>query len=147
MDNKIKKIKTDNLGYYNSRDMGYIENKNIIITGREKDILKKGGEYIHLRDIENVIIKCNFVEEVAAVSLEDELSDEKLYIYILMKRKKILNENIKYLLKTIKRDLFKTEKPDKIIFIKKMPMTPSGKIIKYSLLSTLNENKIKEIIL
>ena len=147
MDNKIKKIKTDNLGYYNSRDMGYIENKNIIITGREKDILKKGGEYIHLRDIKNVIIKCNFVEEVAAVSLEDELSDEKLYIYILMKRKKILNENIKYLLKTIKRDLFKTEKPDKIIFIKKMPMTPSGKIVKYSLLSTLNENKIKEIIL
>lgn len=145
IDNKIKSIKTDKFGYYNSHDTGYIENKNIIITGREKDILKKRGEFIFLRDIENVIIKCDFVAEVAAVSLEDELSDEKLHIYLLSKKKKILNENIKDLLTTIERDLFKTEKPDKIIFIRKMPKTPSGKIIKYDLLSTLNENKVKEI--
>ena len=64
-----------------------------------------------------------------------------------MKRKKILNENIEYLLTTIEKNLFKTEKPDKIIFIRKMPKTSSGKIIKHNLLSTLNENKIKEIIL
>ena len=147
IDNKVKNIKTDKLGYYNSQDIGYIENKNIVITGREKDILKKRGEFIHLRDIENVIIKCEFVAEVAAVSLEDELSDEKLHVYLCMKRKKILNENIEYLLTTIEKNLFKTEKPDKIIFIRKMPKTSSGKIIKHNLLSILNENKIKEIIL
>ena len=147
IDNKVKNIKTDKLGYYNSQDIGYIENKNIVITGREKDILKKRGEFIHLRDIENVIIKCEFVAEVAAVSLEDELSDEKLHVYLCMKRKKILNENIEYLLTTIEKNLFKTEKPDKIIFIRKMPKTSSGKIIKHNLLSTLNENKNKEIIL
>ena len=121
--------------------------KNIIVTGREKDILKKKGEFIHLRDIENLIIKCDFVAEVAAVSLEDELSDEELHVYLSMKRKKNLNKNVQYLLKTIEKDLFKTEKPDKIIVVRKMPKTSSGKIIKQHLLFTLNENKIKEIIL
>lgn len=147
IDNKIKNVKTDNHGYYNSQDIGYIEKKNIIVTGREKDILKKKGEFIHLRDIENLIIKCDFVAEVAAVSLEDELSDEKLHVYLSMKRKKNLNKNVQYLLKTIEKDLFKTEKPDKIIVVRKMPKTSSGKIIKQHLLFTLNENKIKEIIL
>ena len=64
-----------------------------------------------------------------------------------MKRKKNLNKNVQYLLKTIEKDLFKTEKPDKIIVVRKMPKTSSGKIIKQHLLFTLNENKIKEIIL
>ena len=147
INNEIKNIKTDKFGYFNSEDNGFVENQNIIITGREKDILKKGGEFIYLRDIENVIIKCDFIEEVAAVSIEDELSDEKLNVYLLTKKKKILNENIKYLLNTIENDLYKTEKPDKIVFLRKMPKTASGKIIKNNLLSTLNENKIKEIIL
>ena len=62
-----------------------------------------------------------------------------------MNKKRFSNRNIKYLLKTIEQDLYKTEKPDKIIFLRKMPKTPSGKIIKHSLLSTINENKIKEI--
>ena len=144
---KIKKIQTDRLGYFNSQDAGFIKNNKIIITGREKDILKKGGEFIHLRDIENIIIKCDFIEEVAAVSLEDELSDEKLNIYLVTKSKKIIKENIEYLLNTIKKNLYKTEKPDKIIFLRKMPKTISGKIIKSNLLATINENKIKEIIL
>ena len=145
INNKIRNIQTDISGYFNSQDVGFIEKKNIIITGREKDILKKKGEFIYLRDIENVVLKCNFIEEVAAVSLEDELSDEKLHIYLLMNKKRFSNRNIKYLLKTIEQDLYKTEKPDKIIFLRKMPKTPSGKIIKHSLLSTINENKIKEI--
>ena len=145
--NKLQKVLTDKLGYFNSQDTGFIDNNDIVITGREKDILKKGGEFIHLQDIENVIIKCDFIEEVAAVSIEDEWSDEKLNIYLVAKSKKIKMESIEYLLNTIKKNLYKTEKPDKIIFIKKMPKTVSGKIIKRNLLSTLNENKIKEIIL
>ena len=144
---KLQKVLTDKQGYFNSQDTGFIDNNDIVITGREKDILKKGGEFIHLQDIENVIIKCDFIEEVAAVSIEDELSDEKLNIYLVAKSKKIKMESIEYLLNTIKKNLYKTEKPDKIIFIKKMPKTVSGKIIKRNLLSTLNENKIKEIIL
>ena len=40
---KKRKIKLDNQGYFNSQDTGYIKNRKIILTGREKDILKKVG--------------------------------------------------------------------------------------------------------
>ena len=83
---KKRKIQLDNQGYFNSQDTGYIKNRQIILTGREKDILKKGGELIYLKDIENVLIKYSFVKEVAAVGIQDDLSDEKLNIYIVFEK-------------------------------------------------------------
>ena len=47
----------------------------------------------------------------------------------------------------IRDNMYKTELPDKIIFIKKMPKTMSGKIIKRELLSMNVSNKIKEVFL
>ncbi len=142
-----KKINLDKFGYFNSQDTGYIKNREIILTGREKDILKKGGELIYLKDIENIIMNCPFVEETAAVSIDDELSDEKLNLYIVFKPKKINQKNLNYLVKVIQNKLYKTEKPDKVILIKRMTKTLSGKIVKRKLLATNASNKIREIIL
>lgn len=144
---KKRKIQLDNQGYFNSQDTGYIKNRKIILTGREKDILKKGGELIYLKDIENVLIKCGFVEEVAAVGIQDDLSDEKLNIYIVLDSKKNLDKKVKKLIKVSEREMYKTERPDKIILLTKMPKTSSGKIIKRQLIKVDAKNKIKEIIL
>ena len=147
VNNKAQKIKIDSQGYFNSEDTGFIKKNNLILTGREKDILKKGGELIHLKDIENTIIGCDFITEVAAVGVADELSDEKLNIYLTTKLKKITKRHIDYLVNEIRDKLYKTELPDKIVFIKKMPKTISGKIIKRELLSINVSNKIKEVFL
>ena len=147
INNSIKNIKIDKHGYFNSEDTGFINNNNIILTGRVKDILKKGGELIHLKDIENIIIDCEFIDEVAAVSISDDLSDEKLNLYLLSKPQKITKKNIDYLVNKIRKNMYKTELPDKIIFVKKMPKTLSGKIIKRNLLNINAKNKIKEIFL
>jgi len=145
---KKRKISLDGQGYFNSQDTGYIEKNNIYLTGREKDILKKGGELILLKDIENNFLTCSFVEEVAAVGIDDDLSDEKLNLYFVLNQKKSSFQNsIKILLKIIEKKLYKTEKPDKIILIKKMPKTISGKIIKRQLLSINAKDKIREVIL
>ena len=48
-----------------------------------------------MKDIENVLIKCGFVEEVAAVGIQDDLSDEKLNIYIVLIQKKLQQESKK----------------------------------------------------
>ena len=147
VNNKTQSIKVDNQGYFNSEDTGFIEKKNIFLTGREKDVLKKGGELIHLKDIENIIIGCDFIIDVAAVGIADELSDEKLNIYLTSKLKTITKKNVDHLVTEIRDNMYKTELPDKIIFIKKMPKTMSGKIIKRELLSMNVSNKIKEVFL
>ncbi len=141
------KIKLDNQGYFNTQDTGYTTNRQIFLTGREKDILKKGGELVYLKDIENILIKCNFVEEVAAIGIQDDLSDEKLNVYIVLDSKKNLEKRINKLINIVGREMYKTERPDKIILLKRMPKTSSGKIIKRQLLKIHGKNKIKEIVL
>jgi acyl-coenzyme A synthetase/AMP-(fatty) acid ligase len=142
-----KKIEIDKYGYFNSNDTGFFKKNDLILTGREKDIIKKGGEYINLKDIENIFMECHFVNEVAAIGIEDDLSDEKLYIYILTKLKKIKEKDISYLLNFVKKKMYKTERPDKIIFLKTIPKTLSGKIIKRKLKYINAQDKIREIIL
>jgi len=144
---KEKKIQLDKDGYYNSMDTGYIQNNNIFLTGREKDILKKGGEFVYLKDIENIIINLRFVKEVAAVGVRDDLTDEKLYLYVVLNLKKINKMIIYKILSVIEKKMYKTEKPSKLIFLKKMPKTASGKIIKKKLIETYASNKIREVIL
>jgi acyl-coenzyme A synthetase/AMP-(fatty) acid ligase len=92
-------------------------------------------------------MECHFVNEVAAIGIEDDLSDEKLYIYILTKLKKIKEKDISYLLNFVKKKMYKTERPDKIIFLKTIPKTLSGKIIKRKLKYINAQDKIREIIL
>tara|TARA_B100002052_G_C15882587_1_gene600084 strand:+ start:336 stop:1787 length:1452 start_codon:yes stop_codon:yes gene_type:complete len=146
-DTKFEKLKLDKKGFFNSQDTGFLKNKNLIITGREKDILKKGGEFINLKDIENIILSWRMVRDVAAISIENELSDEKLHIFIVLKTKLIKREYLDELMKIIDTNMYKTEKPDKIVFLRKMPKTVSGKIVKRELKFINAKNKIREIIL
>ena len=117
------------------------------MTGREKDILKKGGELILLKDIENIFLTSSVIQEVAAVSIGDDLSDEKLNFFIVLNKNNLVQKSIKILLNIVEKKMYKTEKPDKIILIKNMPKTLSGKIIKRKLLSINAKNKIREIVL
>ena len=50
-------------------------------------------------------------------------------------------------MKIIDTNMYKTEKPDKIVFLRKMPKTVSGKIVKRELKFINAKNKIREIIL
>ena len=87
------------------------------------------------------------IQEVAAVSIGDDLSDEKLNLYIVLNKNNLVQKSIKILLNIVEKKMYKTEKPDKIILIKNMPKTLSGKIIKRKLLSINAKNKIREIVL
>lgn len=147
IEGKKTRINLDKKGFFNSQDTGFMKNNNIILTGREKDVLKKGGELINLKDIENTIIDCPFIKEIAAIAIEDELSDEKLHLFVEIETKNINKENINILLNVIQKKMYKTERPDKIVMLRKMPKTLSGKIIKKQLFKRNAKNKIREIIL
>ena len=62
------------------------------MTGRRKGYFKKGWELILLKDIENNFLTCSFVDEVAAVGIDDDLSDEKLNLYFVLNQKKFFSK-------------------------------------------------------
>ena len=63
--------------------------KNILIlTGRNKDVIKKGGYFINLIEIEESTKSFdNKIENVAAVKINDEFYGEDYLLYILIKEK------------------------------------------------------------
>ena len=127
------------------------------LHGRSDDTIKVSGKRIGPAELESVIIKDGRVKEVAAVGIPDEKKGSKIIISIVLlnKENKELNED--YFIDLVTKDLGKSFKPDKIIFVKDLPKTRNMKIMRRVIkscltnkdpgdLSTLlNPESIKEI--
>ena len=74
-----KNLETD--GYFNTGDVGYKKNGKLIIVGREKDIIKKGGFLVNLIEIELVTSKIKGVFEAAAVKVDDDFYGETSVVF------------------------------------------------------------------
>lgn len=49
-------LSLDEEGYFNTKDLGYLnENEILVLSGRNRDIIKKGGLFVSLSEIENVV--------------------------------------------------------------------------------------------
>lgn len=125
-----KKIKSNN-GYYNTGDIGKYINKELYVTGRERDIIKKGGELISLSMIESIFLTRDDIIEVAAVPLFADNNKEENYVVFLNINGEYDFENkIEELTNFYKKNLKLIEYPKKILIVEKMPKTSSGKIKK-----------------
>ena len=130
---KIKKPKTKN-GYFHTGDLGSYKNGVLSYFGRNKEIIKVGGELVSLTIIENLVLKSDYVNDCAAVGNSNLISGEELILFVVFKKKKKIENEIKRLFQFLKGKLRSIELPRKIIPITEMPKTKSGKIIKKKLL-------------
>ena len=80
-----KNLETD--GYFNTGDVGYKKNGKLIIVGREKDIIKKGGFLVNLIEIELVTSKIKGVFEAAAVKVDDDFYGETSVVFFTTQKK------------------------------------------------------------
>ena len=124
-------FKKDEEDFFDTGDLGLIDkNNNLIITGREKDIIKKGGYFIALKEIEFLSNKHFCVEESAAVKKEHKFYGESYKLYIKLKDNEEQDISIDSIKDYIYDNLSKYKWPDEIEFINSFPKTSSGKIIK-----------------
>ena len=124
-----------NDGYFPTGDIAeYNEkSKSLFINARKKEIIKKGGFLINLKEIELLVLKEVFVSEAAAIPVIHDFYGESYILFIEFKNK---SESESIRLSTEKRiheRLDKYKWPDQIIYIKDMPRSPSGKIQKHLL--------------
>ena len=98
--------------------------------GRNKEIIKKSGELISLKMIENEALKNKFVENAAATGIKDELYGEKICLFIQLNKIFDLSSDIKKINFYLSKKLKNNEMPSKIILVPKIPRTSSGKILK-----------------
>ncbi len=120
-------------GYFNTGDMGKIKKNHLFISGRRKDIFKKGSEIISSKELENTIKNFKNIDDCFISIVEDLSKGSKIYLFVLFKKKTHLDTAIDDLSKYLIDKLRKIELPEKIIPVPSILKTSNGKIKKYEM--------------
>jgi mycobactin salicyl-AMP ligase len=119
----------DPAGFYRSGDLvrrrhdGYL-----VVTGRIKDVICRGGETISAQDLEDQVLSHSAIFSAAAVPLPDPYLGEKICIAVVFSGTPIgLGELNAYL---DGRGVAVHARPDMLVTMAALPTTPIGKIDK-----------------
>lgn len=115
--------------YFISGDLGEISKENIlIISGRKKDLIIKGGINISPKKLEDFIIDRKILKECVVLGFPDKILGEKTVCFILAEES---DENLKKQLnKKIIEELGKDYHIDEFVELAEIPKTVNGKINK-----------------
>jgi 2,3-dihydroxybenzoate-AMP ligase len=124
-------------GFYASGDLvRQLQSGHIIVEGRVKDQINRGGEKIAAAEIENQLLQHSAISQVALVALADTVLGEKSCAFVQLRAGTTVSalELRKYLRQIGMAD-FKI--PDKFQFVTELPLTAVGKVDKKSLRASL----------
>lgn len=102
------------------------------ITGREKDIIIRGGENIPVAEIENLMYQHPAIVDCAIVAMPDPRLGERCCAFVVTQPGTTLTlAEVANFLQTHKCS--KTYMPERLEILPSMPRTASGKIEKFTL--------------
>ncbi len=133
----------DEYGFFKTGDLAMIdESGNIFLTGRIREIIKRGGESISTPEIENLIVTHPHVAAVAVVGMPDPEMGEKACAYIqLVEGKELSFDELIFYLKSKNASVLQL--PERVEFIETLPLTKVGKLDKRFLEEDI-KNKIEK---
>lgn len=125
---------TDKDGWFDTGDLARIDAKgNLIITGRAKDLIKSGGEWINPAQIEAIVSTLPQVSLAAVVGRSDPKWGERPVLIVEMRKDGDLTDE--ELLAPLRGRVASWWIPDEVIRLSKMPTAATGKIDKLHLRS------------
>jgi acetyl-CoA synthetase len=121
------------------------EDGNFRITGRVDDVLNVSGHRIGTAEVENAINMHAGVVESAVVGYPHDIKGQGIYAFVICTSHHDDEEQTrKNLLQTVTRIIGAIAKPDKIQFVKGLPKTRSGKIMR-RILRKIAEGEVANI--
>ena len=128
------RVATDAEGWFNTGDLARIDPEgNLIITGRAKDLIKSGGEWINPAEIETIVGALPEVSLAAVIARADPKWGERPVLLVEMRDDAALDDQA--LLAALTGKVAPWWIPDTVIRLQKMPLASTGKIDKMSLRS------------
>ncbi len=119
-------------GFYRTGDMVRLTPEGyLIVEGRAKDQINRGGEKIAPEEVENVLLSHEGVLDVAVVSMKDKFLGERSCAFVVPKALGLTALQLKAFLREQGLAAFKI--PDRIELVNAFPHTGVGKISKREL--------------
>ena len=133
-------------GYYRSGDVVRLsELGNLVVEGRAKDLINRGGEKISAEEIENLILAHPGVFNVAAVAMPDAILGERTCAYVILRPGATLTlaELVTFL---HAQQIAKFKLPERLEVVDAFPLTSVGKVSKKDLREDINRKLAAEAV-
>lgn len=119
----------DAQGYFDTGDLAIIDKEgNLSISGRSKDLIKSGGEWINPAEIEDIVGQHPTVGLVAVIGRPDDKWGERPILIIEPRAEEQFDaEELRSFMRGKVADWWL---PEQIVMIKSMPLAATGKIDK-----------------
>ena len=121
-------------GWLHSGDIAYKDEDGFFfIVDRTKDLIIRGGMNVYPREVEEAMIKHDAVSLVAVIGIPDEKMGEEVKAVVVLKEEITVTET--ELIEWTKERIATYKCPRQIEFVKALPMSATGKILKKELRS------------
>lgn len=143
-DNQIATEESFNAeGWFMTGDLGKLdEDGYLVITGRKKDLIIRGGHNIYPSKIESLAMQHPDVARAAALPVPDERLGEKVCLAVMFKPgKECPAEDM--LIHLDQAGLSRYDMPEYFVSLPEIPLTASGKIFKRPLSEDIKSGKLK----
>ncbi len=123
----------DHDGWLHTGDLGTIDERGYLrFSGRLKEVIVRGGENIHPREVEDVLFLHPAVAEAAVIGVPDARWGEQVTAFVRLRAGASTTGDV---LRAHVRELLAPHKaPVNWVFVDELPMTASGKVQKFALL-------------
>jgi 2,3-dihydroxybenzoate-AMP ligase len=124
-------------GWYRTGDIVRLRpDGNLVIEGRDKDMINRGGEKISADEVENFAYQVDGVRLAAAVAMPDAELGERVCLYVVLRPGAAVRlEDIRRTMEDAGVAAYKL--PERLVVADSLPMTTIGKIDKRSLRADL----------
>lgn len=134
----------DSDGFYWSGDLVRLdEDGNVIVEGRRKDVINRGGEKISAEEIEDLLIDHPKIRRVAVIPMSDPELGEKACAYVIPEEgaKLTLQDLIEAL---ANRRVAKFKYPERLEIVDSFPYTSVDKVSKKALREDIEAKLLQE---
>ncbi|WP_261541887.1 class I adenylate-forming enzyme family protein [Burkholderia multivorans] len=132
-------------GWFMSGDLGMLDDHGcLVIVGRKKDLIIRGGHNIHPARIEELAMRHPLVERAAAYPVQDQRLGEKVCLSVIVRTGQHLDPH-DMLAHLASCGLSKYDMPEYYLPLDAFPLTASGKILKRDLVEMTLRGELKPV--
>ncbi|RRO18939.1 (2,3-dihydroxybenzoyl)adenylate synthase [Saccharopolyspora rhizosphaerae] len=131
-------------GFYRTGDVVRLTAEgNVVVEGRAKDQINRGGEKVAAEEVENHLLAHPAVHDAAVVSMPDDYLGERTCAFVIPRGTAPPGRE---LIKFVRgRGLAGYKVPDRVVFVEQFPQTGVGKVSKRDLREAISRELVPKL--
>ena len=125
-------------GWFRTGDIGYLDSAgNLVISGRNKEIINRGGKKFHPREIEEILYTDPNVLHVAIIGVPDPRLGERNCLCVVPRPGRAVT--LEAMVALLRGKVATYKLPESLEIFESLPFTPTGKLQRHRLTAWIGE--------